>query len=122
MGSLYEKINALCAERGIKGGKMCTDLGISKGLLTDLKMGRRSGVSAKTADKIASYFGVTVGYLLGTEDRTVVSNSDIISEDDIKAAFFEGAEDLTKEEMDALWADAQDYMRYKLAQRRKNQE
>lgn len=122
MGSLYEKINALCAERGIKGGKMCTDLGISKGLLTDLKMGRRSGVSAKTADKIASYFGVTVGYLLGTEDRTVVSDSDTISEDDIKAAFFEGAEDLTKEEMDALWEDARDYMRYKLEQRRKQQQ
>ncbi len=122
MGSLYEKINALCAERGIKGGKMCTDLGISKGLLTDLKMGRRSGVSAKTADKIASYFGVTVGYLLGTEDRTVMSDSDTISEDDIKAAFFEGAEDLTKEEMDALWADAQDYMRYKLEQRRKQRQ
>ena len=122
MGSLYEKINALCAERGRKGGKMCTDLGISKGLLTDLKMGRRSGVSAKTADKIASYFGVTVGYLLGTEDRTVMSDSDTISEDDIKAAFFEGAEDLTKEEMDALWADAQDYMRYKLEQRRKQRQ
>lgn len=122
MGILYEKINALCAERGIKGGKMCTDLGISKGLLTDLKMGRRSGVSAKTADKIASYFGVTVGYLLGTEDRTVMSDSDTISEDDIKAAFFEGAEDLTKEEMDALWADAQDYMRYKLEQRRKQRQ
>jgi len=67
MGTLYENIMALCNERGIKGGKMCTDLGISKGLLTDLKMGRRSGISAKTADKIASYFGVTVGYLLGTE-------------------------------------------------------
>ena len=47
---------------------MCTDLGISKGLLTDLKMGRRSGVSAVTAQKIADYFGVTVGYLLGAED------------------------------------------------------
>lgn len=67
MSTLYENIIALCNERGIKGGKMCTDLGISKGLLTDLKMGRRSGVSAKTADKIASYFGVTVGYLLGTD-------------------------------------------------------
>lgn len=67
MSTLYKNIIALCNERGIKGGKMCTDLGISKGLLTDLKMGRRSGVSAKTADKIASYFGVTVGYLLGTD-------------------------------------------------------
>ena len=40
MGSLYDTIFALCESRGIKGGKMCTDLGISKGLLTDLKMGR----------------------------------------------------------------------------------
>ena len=69
MGNLYERINTLCEEKGIKGGKMCTDVGISKGLLTDLKMGRRSGVSAVTAQKIAAYFGVSVGYLLGEEEK-----------------------------------------------------
>lgn len=69
MSNLYKTINTLCDERGIKGGKMCTDIGISKGLLTDLKMGRRSGVSAVTAQKIASYFGVSVGYLLGEEEK-----------------------------------------------------
>lgn len=67
MGTLYENIMLLCERRGIKGGKMCTDTGISKGLLTDLKMGRRTGVSAVTAQKIANYFGVSVGYLLGEE-------------------------------------------------------
>lgn len=69
MGSLYENIVVLCNSRGIKGGKMCTDIGISKGLLTDLKMGRRTGVSAVTAQKIANYFNVSVGYLLGEEDK-----------------------------------------------------
>ncbi len=69
MGNLYETINTLCEEKGIKGAKMCTDTGISKGLLTDLKMGRRTGVSAVTAQKIASYFGVSVGYLLGEEEK-----------------------------------------------------
>ena len=69
MGNLYETINTLCEAKGIKGAKMCTDTGISKGLLTDLKMGRRSGVSAVTAQKIASYFGVSVGYLLGEEEK-----------------------------------------------------
>lgn len=69
MATLYDNIVALCESRGIKGGKMCTDTGISKGLLTDLKMGRRSGVSAVTAQKIANYFGVSVGYLLGEEDE-----------------------------------------------------
>lgn len=69
MGNLYETIAALCEEKGIKGAKMCTETGISKGLLTDLKMGRRTGVSAMTAQKIASYFGVSVGYLLGEEEK-----------------------------------------------------
>ena len=67
MGNLYDTIIALCESKGIKGGKMCTDIGISKGLLTDLKKGRRTGVSAVTAQKIAAYFGVSVGYLLGNE-------------------------------------------------------
>ena len=69
MGTLYNNIMELCNSRGIKGGKMCTDVGISKGLLTDLKMGRRTGVSAVTAQKIATYFNVSVGYLLGEEDK-----------------------------------------------------
>ena len=68
MDTLYNRIIALCDERGIKGGRLCTDIGISKGTLTDLKMGRQTGLSAVTAQKIADYFGVTVGYLLGTED------------------------------------------------------
>ena len=69
MGTLYENIIALCTEKGIKGGKMCTDIGMSKGILTDLKMGRQTGISAANAQKIASYFGVTVGYLLGEEEK-----------------------------------------------------
>ena len=71
MGNLYDTILALCESRGIKGGKMCTDIGISKGLLTDLKMGRRTGVSAVTAQKIAAYFDVSVGYLLGEEEMGI---------------------------------------------------
>ena len=68
MGTLYEKIIALCNEKGIKGGKMCTDIGMSKGILTDLKMGRQAGISTANAQKIASYFGVSVDYLLGEEE------------------------------------------------------
>ena len=69
MGNLYEKIISLCEEKGIKGGKLCTDIGMSKGILTDLKMGRQAGISAANAQKIASYFGVSVGYLLGEEEK-----------------------------------------------------
>lgn len=68
MGTLYERITSLCQERGITGGKMCTELKMSKGTLTDLKMGRQKSLSAEKAQKIATYLGVSVAYLLGEED------------------------------------------------------
>jgi transcriptional regulator with XRE-family HTH domain len=69
MGTLHERITSLCKERGITGGKLCTDLKMSKGTLTDLKMGRQKSLSAEKAQKIASYFNVSVGYLLGDEEK-----------------------------------------------------
>ena len=69
MGNLYENIDFLCKQKGIKGATLCNDTGVSKGLLTDLKMGRRTGISAVTAQKIASYFNVSVAYLLGEEEN-----------------------------------------------------
>lgn len=76
MSNLYKKIMSLCEEKGIKGGKMCTDIGISKGIITDLKMGRQSGISTTNAQKIASYFGVSVGYLLGDEQKNPTTEID----------------------------------------------
>jgi transcriptional regulator with XRE-family HTH domain len=64
MSNLYETIHGLCVKRGITDGKMCKELNLSRGLTTDLKMGRKKGLSAEIANKIASYFGVTVDYLL----------------------------------------------------------
>ena len=67
MCNLYDRIIDLCRQKGITGGKMCTDLGISKGTLTELKMGRQKSLSASKAQQFASYLGVSVGYLLGEE-------------------------------------------------------
>lgn len=103
MGTLYENIINLCQENGIKGGKMCTDLGISKGLLTDLKMGRRTGVSAVTAQKIAGYFNVSVAYLLGEENKnapTVSGERDILNEIDI--AFYGDYKELSEDDKETL--------------------
>ena len=69
MDTLYERIDSLCKKKGVKGGRMCLDLGFSKSLMTDLKSGRKKGLNAETAQKIASYFNVSVGYLLGLEEK-----------------------------------------------------
>lgn len=103
MGTLYENIMALCNERGIKGATLANATGISKGLLTDLKMGRRTGVSAATAQKIASYFGVSVGYLLGEETEnapTADSKGDILDEVDI--AFYGDYKELNEDDKATL--------------------
>lgn len=67
MCTLYERIQALCNSKGVSGSRMCLDLGLSKSTLSDIKSGRKKGVSTATAAKIASYFGVSVDYLLGEE-------------------------------------------------------
>lgn len=69
MSVLYERIVSLCSDNEITGYRLCKDVGISPNVMTELKTGRQDGLSAKTANKIADYFGVSVGYLLGTDDE-----------------------------------------------------
>lgn len=65
MGTMYGIIEQLCSERGIKPGKLCSELGISRGILSDLKAGRTKKLSSENITKISSYFGVSADYLLG---------------------------------------------------------
>lgn len=104
MCTLYENLLSLCAEKGITGGKMCTDIGISKSLMTGLKKGRRSGISTETAQKIADYFGVSVDRVLGKESQTyyvggpasfrsgLISDSVVIPDQKEKSPALESAE------------------------------
>ncbi len=69
MCTLYERIIDLCKERGVSGSRMCLELGLSKSTLSNMKSGRTAGLSTATAQKIAAYFGVSVGYLLGEEEK-----------------------------------------------------
>jgi len=68
MSDLYKTIKHLCTERGITGYRLCKDIGIYPSVLTDLGKGRKKALSGEYLDKIARYFGVSVSYLLGTED------------------------------------------------------
>ena len=81
---------------------MCTDIGMSKGILTDLKMGRQAGISAANAQKIASYFGVSVGYLLGEEQKkeTAIQTDSGLSK--AKQELIARAESCTEEEAERL--------------------
>ena len=102
MGTLYEKIISLCEEKGIKGGKMCTDIGMSKGILTDLKMGRQSGISTANAQKIANYFGVSVGYLLGEEEEKKEQPTEYSELSEKRKAFINKVMQMSDADLDKL--------------------
>ena len=95
MDNLYENIETLCNQRGIRPGRLCNDLGLSRGLITDLKMGRKKSLNAETAQKIAAYFGISVGQLLGQED-----GGDVLEQADV--AFYGDFKELNDEEKKAV--------------------
>jgi len=99
MDNLYQRIETLCAEKGIRPGRVCDELGLSRGLMTDLKMGRKKGVNAQTAQKIAGFFGVSVGYLLGQEEKSTES-VDVL--DQVDVAFYGDFKELNEEEKEAV--------------------
>ena len=121
MGNLYENIQSLCQSQGIRPGRLCDELGISRGLMTDLKMGRKKGVSAQTAQKIAAYFGVSVGYLLGDDGSDAVSadqKKDVLEEVDV--AFYGDFKELDEEQKEAV-RDMVRLMRQRRAAKQRNE-
>ena len=103
MANLYESILQLCERDGIRPGRLCDELGISRGLMTDLKMGRKKGVNAETAQKIASYFGVSVGYLLGIYSSDAATGSaEVINLDQVDVAFYGEFKELSDEDKETV--------------------
>ena len=108
MESLFARIEQLCQKKGIRPGRLCDELGLSRGLITDLKMGRKKSVNAQTAQKIASYLGVSVARLLGQESGDVLDQVDV--------AFYGDFKELNEEEKETV----RDMVRL-MRERRQNQ-
>lgn len=70
MANMIEIIDQLCEQNGIKGSKLCDDLGISRSTLTELRKGRAKTLSLKKTQMIADYFGVSIEYLTGDQETS----------------------------------------------------
>ena len=106
MDNLFARIQSLCEGKGIRPGRLCDELNLSRSLMTDLKMGRKKSVNAETAQKIAAFFHVSVGYLLGQEgSESVQTNtktdiSDIL--EDVDVAFYGDFKELNEDEKETV--------------------
>lgn len=102
MSEMYKRIADLCTMKGVTITVMCRESGAPRGSLTDLKMDRISTLSTDTLTKIASYFGVSVGYLLGTEQEKAPTpeGEREVSDDELKFALWGDVTDITDDDLD----------------------
>lgn len=119
----YTRIFELLDELKMEQQAFASAVGVSDDTVSDWRR-QRSKSYTKYIPKIAAVLNTTSEYLLTGEGPKIKAPASkagggAVEPEHIRAAFFEGAEDLSKEEMDELWDDARDYMRYKLEQRRK---
>lgn len=116
MSDIYKNIDELLQERGISGAKLCTDLGMSRSFMTELRKDRIKSIRMETAQKIAAYLDVPVVRLLGENKNgpSPAGGSRTVSDEDIKFALFGGDGEIT----DEMYAEVKRFAAY-LKEKRK---
>mgnify|MGYP000757226079 FL=1 len=64
----YDLFKKLCDDRNISVSKACIEIGLSRSIAAKWK-NTKTNPSADVLPKIAKYFGVSVDYLLGAEEK-----------------------------------------------------
>lgn len=119
----YDNFLKYCNLVGKSPTAVLSEVGISKSANTRWQKGEKP--TPANVLKLADYFGISPEDLTGStgpaqkKAHADTSNSKTQSDGQLMAAFFEGGEDLSEDEMAALWQDAKDYIQWKLSQRRK---
>jgi transcriptional regulator with XRE-family HTH domain len=101
MDSIYERIEKLCKEKGITVTDLCRECAIPRAILSDYKMGRSKALSTSVLSKIATFFSVSVEYLLEGKNSKAVENQ-------LKVALFGGSDDVT----DEMWEEVKRYAKF----------
>lgn len=64
----YDLFKKLCDEKNVSVSKACIEMGLSRSIAAKWK-NTKTNPSADVLPKIAKYFGVSVDYLLGAEEK-----------------------------------------------------
>ena len=84
MCDLYQKIELLCKDRGIKIAELARAIGQNKSMFTDLKTGRKSSLNIGTLIQIADYFEISLDDLVGRKKITPDDKSSEVIKEIIK--------------------------------------
>ena len=99
----YDVFSSLCAQKGVSCKRAALEMGFSNSIAAKWK---RTGATpnGETLSRIADYFGVSVGYLLGEESKKepTVSGELVVDMSDVDVAFYGGYKELSKEDQKVI--------------------
>ncbi len=112
----FNRLKALCDERGISPYKACTDIGLNRSAVAKWKNG--GAPNGTTAARLAEYFGVTTDYLLGQAEARAPEPVRAVTDEDIKFALFGGDGEIT----DAMYDEVKKFAAFLKQRQAENKE
>lgn len=109
----YERYVSLCTREKFSPSTAAVKAGFNKGTVSVWKKKYEAGQDVvpeqEIVDKICAFFGCSESWLRGIEKAPTPDGERGIDEQNLKVAFFRGADPtLTDEEIDDMWDDAKD--------------
>ena len=71
-----DRFEALCREKGVKPGRACQEMGVSRSLAAKWKATGTERPSADVLEKMSAYFGITIDEILGKESAMGIGFDD----------------------------------------------
>jgi len=91
-----DRFEALCREKGVKPGRACQEMGVSRSLAAKWKAAGTEKPSADVLEKMAVYFEMTIEEILGKESAASITF------DEFTYAMYNEARDLPPEKKQML--------------------
>lgn len=100
----YDRFEELCQEKGVKPGRACSEMGLSRSLAAKWKATKTEKPSADALEKMSLYFKKSIEEILSGETKKAPTQEGEreIGFDDFTYAFYEESKDLPDEKKKML--------------------
>lgn len=97
--NMYEKIQELCTNKGIKVAQLCRETGIPKSTISELKQGRTKTLSTQNLIKIAQYFEISLDFFDDSIDVIDIRRDELFQK---RKLLFDMSKKATEDQLDTF--------------------
>ncbi len=97
--NMYEKIQELCENKGVRVAQLCRETGIPKSTISELKQGRTKTLSTQNLIKIAQYFEISLDYFDDSIDGVDIKKDELFQK---RKLLFDMSKKATEDQLDTF--------------------